>query len=224
MTDIAIFTRADTLELNCLNVMSEYIVDRGMVQGVTAQGVNPATLIEKITRERMYESRYWKEECFGLDAATLCDRAVELKFIGGNYGSNLTVSPFLCLLFKMIQLSPEREIILEYLNQEDFKYLRALAAMYIRIFFRPHEVFQLLEPLLADYRKLRLRSGNQVTLTHMDEFIDALLTQQRVCDTTLPRLPKRIALEDMEQLEPRESALQSELESDSDSNSDGGDG
>uniref|UniRef100_A0A060TAZ0 Pre-mRNA-splicing factor 38 n=1 Tax=Blastobotrys adeninivorans TaxID=409370 RepID=A0A060TAZ0_BLAAD len=204
--------------------MSEYIVDRGMVQGVTAQGVNPATLIEKITRERMYESRYWKEECFGLDAATLCDRAVELKFIGGNYGSNLTVSPFLCLLFKMIQLSPEREIILEYLNQEDFKYLRALAAMYIRIFFRPHEVFQLLEPLLADYRKLRLRSGNQVTLTHMDEFIDALLTQQRVCDTTLPRLPKRIALEDMEQLEPRESALQSELESDSDSNSDGGDG
>lgn len=35
------------------------------------------------------------------------------------------------------------------------RYLRALAAMYIRMTFRAVEVYELLEPLLKDYRKLR---------------------------------------------------------------------
>ena len=35
------------------------------------------------------------------------------------------------------------------------RYLRALAAMYIRMTFRPVEVYEILEPLLKDYRKLR---------------------------------------------------------------------
>ena len=35
-----------------------------------------------------------------------------------------------------------------------YRYLRALAAMYIRMTFRGLEVYELLEPLLKDYRKL----------------------------------------------------------------------
>lgn len=38
-----------------------------------------------------------------------------------------------------------------------FRYLRALAAMYIRMTFRAADVYEILEPLLKDYRKLRLR-------------------------------------------------------------------
>lgn len=38
------------------------------------------------------------------------------------------------------------------------RYLRALAAMYIRMTFRAVEVYELLEPLLKDYRKLRIRN------------------------------------------------------------------
>lgn len=38
------------------------------------------------------------------------------------------------------------------------RYLRALAAIYIRMTFRAVEVYELLEPLLKDYRKLRLLS------------------------------------------------------------------
>ena len=37
------------------------------------------------------------------------------------------------------------------------RYLRALAAMYIRMTFRAAEVYEILEPLLKDFRKLRLR-------------------------------------------------------------------
>ncbi|CAN6626701.1 hypothetical protein TRVA0_011S00342 [Trichomonascus vanleenenianus] len=195
--------------------MTSFVVDRGIVEGAASvHQINPALLIEKIVRERIFESRYWKEQCFGLDAATLCDRAVELSYVGGHYSSNIKVTPFLCLVFKLIQLQPEREIILEYLNQTEFKYLRAIAAFYVRLFFKPVEVYNLLEPLLTDYRKLRLRSPAGVTLTHMDEFVDSLLTQPRVCETTLPRLPPRVQLEDMELLEPRESPLLSEIEDD----------
>lgn len=38
------------------------------------------------------------------------------------------------------------------------RYLRALTAMYIRMTFPAVEVYELLEPLLKDYRKLRLRN------------------------------------------------------------------
>lgn len=37
------------------------------------------------------------------------------------------------------------------------RYLRALAAFYIRLTFRPVEVYEILEPLLQDFRKLRYR-------------------------------------------------------------------
>lgn len=41
------------------------------------------------------------------------------------------------------------------------RYLRALAALYIRMTFRAVDVYELLEPLLKDYRKLRERNmGN----------------------------------------------------------------
>ncbi|KAK9370686.1 PRP38 family-domain-containing protein [Lipomyces kononenkoae] len=197
-------------------------LERGLVKGQEIHSQNPARLIEKIIRERILDSPYWKEQCFGLTAATLCDRAVELTYIGGQYGQQRP-TPFLSLIFKAIQLQPEKEIILEYLAAEDFKYLRTLAAFYIRLTFPAVEVYKLLEPLLADYGKLKLRNMNGFRLIHIDEFVDMLLTEERVCDIALPRLPKRIVLEDMEELEPRDSALGSELsdlEDDSDDISD----
>lgn len=45
------------------------------------------------------------------------------------------------------------------------------------------------------------------SLTHFDEFIDELLTQDRVCDIILPRLTQRAVLEETEGLAPRKSLL-----------------
>lgn len=50
-------------------------------------------------------------------------------------------------------------------------------------------------------------------LTYMDEFIDDLLTQERVCDVILPRLTKREVLEDTEGLKKRKSTLVSPVRS-----------
>ncbi|CAG79489.1 PRP38 family-domain-containing protein [Yarrowia lipolytica] len=187
--------------------MDTYITDRGMVHGaLSIHGINPALLIEKIIRERIFETLYWKELCFNLNAATLCDRAATLTAIGGQY-ANQKPTPFLCLVFKLLQIQPSHDIIMEYLNQKEFKYLRAVAAFYIRLAYPPVKIYTLLEPLLGDYRKLRFRNMGGVTLTYMDQFIDDLLHEERVCDIALPRLPKRLTLEDAEQLEPREPLI-----------------
>ena len=97
---------------------SALLDDRGY-SGLLIRGQNPALLFEKGVRERITESYYWKEQCFGLNAATLCDRAVELKFIGGTSGITGRPTPFLCLAFKMLQLVPEKKIVLEMLNFRD---------------------------------------------------------------------------------------------------------
>ncbi|KAF8248081.1 PRP38-domain-containing protein [Wilcoxina mikolae CBS 423.85] len=185
---------------------------RGLYEGQTFHGVNPLLLVEKIIRDRILDCLYWKEQCFGLNAATLLDRATEVTYIGGHYG-NQKPTPFICLVFKLLQLQPEKEIIMAYLEDAEFKYLRALAAMYIRLTWNAVEIFKTLEPLMGDFRKIRMRGMNGWRLSYMDEFIDSLLTQERVCDIALPRMMTRAMLEDAEELEPRESLLGSEVES-----------
>ncbi|KAG8966035.1 Pre-mRNA-splicing factor 38A [Tulasnella sp. 419] len=182
------------------------------VKGALAiHGANPQFLIEKVIRSRIYESQYWKEQCFALTAESLIDKAIELRYIGGVFG-NQRPTEFMCLLLKLLQIQPEKEILVEYLLVDEFKYLRALAAMYIRMTFRAVEVYELLEPLMKDFRKLRMRSMAGYTLTYMDEFVDSLLTEERVCDTILPRLTKREVLEETEGLGPRPSALLEAME------------
>lgn len=189
-------------------------LDNRGYSGPLIRGQNPALLFETPMRDRITDSLYWKEQCFGLNAATLCDRAVELTYIGGTYGVAMKPTPFICLAFKLLTLVPDKEIVLEYLKNggEEWKYLRALAAFYIRLPFDPADVYKTLEPLLEDYRKLRYRRKETYELIHMDEFVDNLLTKERVCGTSLWKLPARQLLEDLDQLEERVSPLQAELD------------
>lgn len=55
-----------------------------------------------------------------MTSATVIDRAVELNAIGGTY-ANTRPTEFICLVLKLLQLQPEREIVLEYLRAEEFK-------------------------------------------------------------------------------------------------------
>lgn len=111
------------------------------------------------------------------------------------------------------------------------RYVRVLGAFYLRLTGTVADVYQYLEPLYNDYRKIRhkLSDGrtthspsqdarfyvrpvitiqiginiwaciykdvsffiSEFTLTHVDEFIDELLTKDYSCDTALPRIQKR---------------------------------
>ena len=95
--------------------------------------------------------------------------------------------------------------------------------------FRAVDVYEVLEPLLKDFRKLRYRHQSKYTysiyvsritqlhsagyyLTYIDEFVDQLLNEERVCDIILPRLPKRTVLEENGELASRQSLLLDAME------------
>lgn len=59
-------------------------------------------------------------DCLFYEAETLIDKAIETKYIGGVYG-NQRPTEFVCLLLKLLQIQPEKEILIEYLRAEEFK-------------------------------------------------------------------------------------------------------
>ncbi|KAI6017287.1 Pre-mRNA-splicing factor 38, partial [Pisolithus microcarpus] len=79
-------------------------------------------------------------------------------------------------------------------------YLRALAAMYIHMMFCAVEVYEILELLMKDYRKLHYRDMAGYSLVFFDEFIYQLLNDKHVCDIILPHLPKQQILEESGEL------------------------
>ncbi|XP_029283072.1 pre-mRNA-splicing factor 38A-like [Cottoperca gobio] len=138
---------------------------------------------------------------------------MELKFVGGVFGGNIKPTPFLCLTLKMLQIQPEKDIIVEFIKNEDFKYVRLLGAMYMRLTGTTVDCYKYLEPLYNDYRRVKSQNRNgEFELMHVDEFIDELLHSERMCDIILPRLQKRHVLEEAEMLDPRISALEEDLD------------
>ena len=125
---------------------------------------------------------------------------------------------FMCLVLKLLQLQPDKEIIVEFIKNEDYKYVRVLGAgrgacapgercaaqrmahhaaghagaFYLRLVGKPVEVYQYLEPLYNDYRKLRVRTPEGTfALAHMDEVVDDMLAKEYLFDIALPRIPNR---------------------------------
>ncbi|PAA52851.1 hypothetical protein BOX15_Mlig028991g1 [Macrostomum lignano] len=189
------------------------MANRTVKDAHTVHGTNPQYLIEKIIRSRIYECRYWKEECFAVNEELLVERAVALKYIGGVHGGNIKPTPFLCLTLKMLQIQPAKDIIIEFIRQKDHKYARALGMFYLRLTQDSLECYRYLEPLYNDYRKLkRIDRQGAFSIIHMDEFVDELLREERSCDVILPRLQKRQVLEEENELDPRVSLLDEELQ------------
>ncbi|NXJ12589.1 PR38A factor, partial [Odontophorus gujanensis] len=188
------------------------MANRTVKDAHSIHGTNPQYLVEKIIRTRIYESKP-ALTAVPLAAELVVDKAMELKYVGGVYGGNIKPTPFLCLTLKMLQIQPEKDIIVEFIKNEDFKYVRMLGALYMRLTGTAIDCYKYLEPLYNDYRKIKSQNRNgEFELMHVDEFIDELLHEERVCDIILPRLQKRYVLEEAEQLEPRVSALEEDMD------------
>lgn len=71
--DADIFLRLfSSLSLNGVfafsNPCTAQMANRTAVDAFSVHGGDPQLLIEKVARSRIYESRFWKEECFGLSS------------------------------------------------------------------------------------------------------------------------------------------------------------
>lgn len=184
------------------------MANRTVKDARNVHGTNPQYLIEKIIRSRIYDSKFWKEQCFALTAELLVDKAMEIRYVGGVFGGNIRPTPFLCLTLKMLQIQPEKDIVIEFIKNEEFKYVRALGAFYLRLTGTSLDCYKYLEPLYNDNRKLRNQNRTgQFEIIHMDEYIDELLRNDRVCDIILPRIQKRFILEENNELEPKGNSV-----------------
>lgn len=81
-----------------------------------------------------------------------CIAASPHPALQGIYGGNLRATNFLCLTLKLLQIQPEKEIIVEFIKNEDNKYVRLLGAFYLRLVGRPLEVYEYLEVREMDPR------------------------------------------------------------------------
>ncbi|CAG9477034.1 pre-mRNA-splicing factor 38A, putative [Plasmodium vivax] len=178
------------------------MANRTDVSAIKIFGSNPQYLISNIIRSKIYESPYWKEKCFALTSESIIDQAVNLKYVGGTYGGNRKPTRFLCLVLKLLQIQPDKDIIYEYIKNEEFIYLRALGIFYLRLIGKSLEIYQHLEPILFDYRKMRIRLQNGTfEKMYMDVFVDNCLVMNNFLDVDFPSLTKRQVLEDNDLLE-----------------------
>ena len=56
-------------------------------------------------------------------AETLVDKAMEIDHFGGTFGGNRKATPFMCLILKMLQIQPEKEIVVEFIKNDDYKWV-----------------------------------------------------------------------------------------------------
>lgn len=98
------------------------------------------------------------------------------------------------------------------ISNPSFKYVTVLGMTYFRLTGKAKEVYPILEDLYSDYRKVRVRNSlGHFQVMHVDELAEQLLTEEILFDIVLPRLVKRETLEINDELEPRVSPLEEEL-------------
>ncbi|KAL7716139.1 Pre-mRNA-splicing factor 38 [Entamoeba marina] len=168
----------------------------------------PERRIETILRNKIYSNDYWKMHCFGLTSETILDEAVQLHDIGGTYGVLKKPTKFIMLVMKLLMIRPEREIIYELIMNEEFKYVRALGAFYLRLVGQAAEIYSFIEPLYYDYRPLKYRTdGKSYNVITMDQFAFDLLHSNYYCDVALTRISTRPVLERQGLLKKRVSTI-----------------
>lgn len=197
---------------------------------------DPQHLIPPTARSAVYASIYWNRCCFGVCVADVVHLSVNLRYLSGLDTDTQRPSPFLCLLQKLLQLSPDLAEISVFLKQREFKYARLLAAFYVRLMQPPVKIYEALEPLLSDCRRIIVSSNesqieppsifkqqqqdqgdgegeegggecSKFKLVYVDMVVDCLLRLNELFGIPFPRIPPRQLLEETNQLKPRVSSL-----------------
>lgn len=69
-------------------------------------------------------------------AEILVDKAMELDHIGGVFGGSVKPTPFLCLILKMLQIQPTKDIVVEFIKNPDYKLVSIAMLNYVNALWR----------------------------------------------------------------------------------------
>lgn len=189
---------------------------------------NKGNLIEPIIRHRIQDSIFYKQHLYLTNESTILPVIIDhVKYISGSDSSNRP-SNFICCLFRLLELEPTKEIINVYLTQlnfNEFKYLTALTLIYIRLVFKNEDIYTIFDSYFKDFRKIRMKLKNPIfdlnqipknfKISYIDEWVDELLTKDRVIDLILPRLVSRLTLVQRGLIGPRKYYVEEEKEENS---------
>ena len=159
------------------------MANRTVKDAQTVHGANPQFLIEKIIRTRIYECKFWKEECFALTGAESCGFTNTLQrnhlstkrwpWIMLAVFMEATTSPptFFVLSLKCCKFNRRRTLSSNSLRTKTSSTCvllgpctcgwwgrRWTAIKYEHVFIVKYSFCKYLEPLLNDFRKLKMLS------------------------------------------------------------------
>lgn len=186
-------------------------------------GTDPQFLIDTIIRNKIYNTLYWKLNCFGLNVESLIDECFKLQYIGlyELNSNNNKPTAFICLLLKLLQIQPDNDIITLCIQQNILKYCRCLFMLYLRIVSsNASYIYNTLEKHYNDYRKIIIiNHNNTYDIIHIDEYIDILLNNNEIYGIKLPLLMKRSILQQNNRINKRISPLQHLIDQQNDNDS-----
>jgi pre-mRNA-splicing factor 38A len=138
----------------------------------------------EVLRKRIQRSSYWLGRCADASFLDVIGLAADLDYVEGMRGEAELAqpTPFVCLLQRLVQLDPPPELLDELIRQDDLKYVRLLAIVFVRLTVEdPVVVHAALDVGLGDYRTLRLREplGAAVEAAPFDVVVEAHLGDER---------------------------------------------
>lgn len=120
------------------------------------KGRSAVAVFDPLTRHSITHSQITIRTCVRKPLLWVVEQFIELSFIGGFTGPQRKVERFLCLLFRMLQISPSPSLVLAMLRQDVHKYLRTAALVYIRLLGSSSMLHEAKQIGLSDYRKIRV--------------------------------------------------------------------
>ena len=87
---------------------------------------------------------------------------MSLKYLGGVFGGNIKPTPFICLVLKMLQIQPEKDIVVEFITQQDFKSVLEVVSDHL-IIIELHMGDSRFLTILGEAKKLTLITSSLLT-------------------------------------------------------------
>ncbi|KEG07183.1 pre-mRNA-splicing factor 38A [Trypanosoma grayi] len=119
------------------------------------KGRSAVAALDPATRHRITQS-HTMAACLHRPLLATLEAIIAVKYVGGLSGPLQKPEPFICLITRLLQITPEPSIVLAMLHQDVHKYLRVAALFVIRLIGNEAMVREALRVGWDDYRKIRV--------------------------------------------------------------------
>ncbi|ORC88975.1 pre-mRNA-splicing factor 38A [Trypanosoma theileri] len=119
------------------------------------KGRSAVGALDPPTRHRILQSHVMVS-CMHKPLLATVESLITVQYVGGLSGPLQKPEPFICLITRLLQITPDPSIVLAMLHQDVHKYLRVAAMFVIRLIGNESMVREAIRVGWDDYRKIRV--------------------------------------------------------------------